>query len=293
MVFLYILEQIINGLAQGAIFALVAIGFTMILGITGLVTFCYGEIVMFGGFAAYYVFNYVGVNVPLAIIAAFLVAGLLGFIIHKICYEKFLNEKNHLTSLVCTLGMSILLKNMAQIVFGVDMKAMPSVFGNKYISLGEIRITYLQIMIVGVVILLSIILSIFLKKTRTGIALRSVKDDKVAAALVGINASRITTLGNVIGSALGGIAGVLFCLNYLSVDPLMGGDIGMKAFSAAVVGGMTSIPVAALGGVGIGVAENLSVVIVTSAMRNLIAYAILIIVLVVRPQGLVRKKKGM
>lgn len=289
---MYILEQLINGLAQGAIFALVAIGFTMILGITGLVTFCYGEIVMIGGYASYYVFTYIGNNVPLAILAAFICSGLLGWIVHKVCYQKFLNEKSHLASLVCTLAMAYLLKNMAQITFGVQMKSMPNIFNGKSIMLGEIRITYLQILIIAVVIVLSILLSLFLKKTRIGAALRAVRQDKIAAALVGIDASRITTLGNCIGSALGGIAGVLFSLNYLSVDPLMGVDIGMKAFSSAIIGGMISIPAAAIGGAAIGVTENMSVVIFASSMRNIVAFAFLIIVLIFKPEGFGRIKKG-
>ena len=107
---------------------MVAIGFTMILGITGLVTFCYGETVMFGGFAAYFVFSWLGLNVPLAILGGFIFAGLIGYVIHKVCYEKFLAEKSHSSSLICTLGMSYLLKNTAQIAFGVEMKSMPSIF---------------------------------------------------------------------------------------------------------------------------------------------------------------------
>ena len=289
---MYILEQVINGLAQGAIFALVAIGFTMILGITGLVTFCYGEIVMFGGFASYYVFSYLGLNVPLAILAAFVCSGLIGLIVHKVCYQKFLHDKSHLASLVCTLGMAYLLKNVAQIAFGVEMKSMPNIFNGQYIMIGEIRITYLQILIIAVVIVLSILLSLFLRKTRLGAALRGVRQDKVASALVGINSSRITTLGNVIGSALGGVAGVLFSLNYLSVDPLMGGEIGMKAFSSAIIGGMISIPAAAIGGTLIGVTENLSVVIFTSSLRNIVAFAFLIIVLIFKPEGFGKMKKG-
>lgn len=289
---LYLLEQLMNGICQGSIYAMIAIGYTLIFGVTGLVTFCYGEIVMMGGFAAYYVFNWFGVVFPLALLGAFLFSAFVGFWVHKICYERFLSAPRHV-SLLCTIGMSMLLRNLAQIFFSLDMKSMPTILAGKYFRLfGKLRITYLQILIMSIVVLLSVLLTLFLNKTRIGAALRCVKQDKKAAALLGVDASRMTLLGNCLGSGLGGIAGVLYCITYMSVSATMGSTIGRIGYSSAVLGGMTNIPVSAFGAVIIGILENLSIVFVSASLRNGVAFLFLIIVLIFLPQGIGSKKKG-
>lgn len=161
---MYLLEQILNGVCQGMIYALMAIGYSTIVGVTGLVTFAYGEVVMIGAFAAYYCFEFFGAHLVPALLAGFLMAGLGGVVIHKVCYEHFFDAPRHI-SLICTIGMSMLLKNLAQILFGSQVKGMPTFFGGRFISLGGIRISFLQLLIFGLVIGLSAALSIFLNRT--------------------------------------------------------------------------------------------------------------------------------
>jgi len=287
---MYIVEQLINGLCQGGIYALIAIGFTLVFGITGLVTFCYGEIVMMGAYGSYFVFQWVGLNVPLAMLGAFLFSAFIGFFVYKICYERFLAVP-HQISLLCTIGMSTLLTNLAQLVFGLETKSMPMLMAGMNIQIGEIRITYLQILIIGVVVLLCLFLSWFLNKTRIGAALRSVKQDRVATELLGIDSSRVMMIGNCIGSALGGIAGILYCISYMSISPTLGTSVGRIGFSAAVLGGLVNIPWAAAGGVIIGILENLSIIWIPASFRSGIAYVFLIIVLIFLPQGIASRKK--
>lgn len=278
------INYIINGLCQGSIYALIAIGYTLIFGVTGLVTFCFGEVVMFGGFAGYYIFQLMGTNVPVAALGAFLLASLVGVFVHKLCYERFLTAPRHI-SLLCTIGMSTLLRNAAQLLFGTATKSMPTILAGQNIHIFGVRVSMLQLLIMGIVVFLSIFLSLFLNKTKIGAMLRCVKQDRTAAALMGIDASRITMIGNCIGSALGGVAGLLYCISYTSVYPTLGVSIGRIGFSAAVLGGMVSIPWAAAGGIIIGVLENLSIAWMPASLRTGVAYVFLIIVLIFLPQG--------
>lgn len=288
---MYLLEQILNGVCQGMIYALMAIGYSTIVGVTGLVTFAYGEVVMIGAFAAYYCFEFFGAHLVPALLAGFLMAGLGGVVIHKVCYEHFFDAPRHI-SLICTIGMSMLLKNLAQILFGSQVKGMPTFFGGRFISLGGIRISFLQLLIFGLVIGLSAALSIFLNRTRTGMTLRSVSQDKKAAALVGIDVERSTLTGNVLGCALGGVGGVLLGIYYGTIVPTMGGAVGMKAFSASVLGVLTDVAGAAIGGLLIGICENIGIMFMTTGLRDAIAFVFLILVLLVKPQGLFGRKGG-
>lgn len=285
------INYIINGLGQGSIYALIAIGYTLIFGVTGLVTFCFGEVVMFGGFAGYYIFSVLGTNVPVAAIGAFLLGSLVGLLVHKLCYERFLNAPRHI-SLLCTIGMSTLLRNAAQLIFGTATKSMPTILAGKNIYIFGVRVSVLQLLIMGIVVFLCIFLSLFLNKTRIGAMLRCVKQDRTAASLMGIDASRITMIGNCIGSALGGVAGLLYCISYTSVYPTLGASIGRIGFSSAVLGGMISIPWAAVGGILIGVLENLSIAWMPASLRSGVAYVFLIVVLIFLPQGVNSKGRS-
>lgn len=287
---MYLLEQILNGLCQGSIYALMAIGYTMIYGVVGLVTFSYGEVVMLGAFSAFYISTAFGSNIVLGSIVGFVGAGLIGIVIHKVCYEKFLDAPKHI-ALLCTIGMSMLLKNLAQIIFGSQVKAMPEVIVSKNIEFLGLRVTNLQIIILAVVIILSISLSLFLSRTKGGMMLRAVSQDKKAASLVGINVKRTTMLGNCIGCGLGGVAGVLLGIYYGTIVPTMGGMVGLKAMSACVLGGLTNIPGAAIGGLTIGVLENLGIMVFSSGYRDMFAFIFLVIVLLFCPQGLFIKRK--
>ena len=285
---MYIVEQIFNGISQGMIYALMAIGYSMIVGVTGLVTFTYGEVAMIGAFASYYAFNLLNVPLPIAILCSFLAAGLVGIIIHKVCYEHFLDAPKHI-SLICTIGMSMLLKNMAQIVFGTEVKPMPDGILRGVINIGSFRISYMQLFIFSIVVTMSIVFTLFLHKTKLGMALRSVSQSRKAAAIIGMDVKSITLLGNAIGCAMAGVAGILLACYYTTVAPTMGGSIGLKAFSAAVLGGMTNVAMAALGGLLIGIVESIGITLTSTGIRDAIAFGFLIIVLAISPNGLVRK----
>lgn len=291
---IYLLEQLINGLCQGLIYALIAIGYTLIVGVVGLVSLSYGETVMTGAYIAFLTFTYVSTNPLIAFVICFVGTGLLGVVLHKTCIEPFLESPRHI-SVMCTIGAGIFLKNIVQILTKSETKAIPPIFGDGYFSIGQIRISHVQIAILVVVLLLIVILTLFLNKTKTGISLKAVSQSRKAAALVGINVRRTALLGNVIGCGLGGIAGMLYAVYYSAFQATFGGPIGIKAFSASVLGGMSDIAVAALGGLSIGILENFGVAVFSSSYRDLIAFAFLILILVFKPEGFAiagRRRRG-
>lgn len=289
----YFLNQFVNGLCQGSIYALMAIGYSVIVGIVGMVTFTYGEIMMIGAFASFYVFSLIGTNLPLAIIASFAASFLIGMVVYKLCYERFFNAPRHI-ALLCTIGFSILIKNLAQIVFGPDTKPVLNIIDNKIftIHLGDIQldIKLLQIVIILLVIVLATGLTLFLNKTKMGMALRAVGQNREASYLMGINVKRTAMVGNCIGCGLGGIAGLLLAIYYYSCSATMGGIYSTKAFSASVLGGLTDIRFSALGGMCIGIIENLGITVTAAVFRDVFAFGFLILVLLIRPQGFVSKK---
>ena len=211
----YLLSQLMNGLCQGAIYALMAIGYSVIVGVVGMVTFTYGEIMMIGAFAAYYTFLLVGGNLWLMIPAAFLGSFLVGAVVYKVCYERFFNAPRHI-SLLCTIGFSILIKNLAQIVFGPDTKPLQNIIDNRIIPINlfgmQIQIKLLQVIIITLVIVFAVALTLFFNRTKWGVMLRAVSQNRDASYLVGINVKRVTLLGNCIGGAFGGIAGILLAI---------------------------------------------------------------------------------
>ena len=288
---MYFLQQLINGICQGSIYALVAIGYTLIVGITGLVSFCYGETVMVGAFLSWLAMSYLGDSPVLAILVALFGTAIVGAIIHKICYERFFDAPRHI-SLMCTIGMGILLKSLAQIVTRSETKPIAKLFGNGYIDIGAIRISYVQIAVLSIVIVASIALSIFMNKTKVGIMLKAVSQDKKAAALVDINVSKATMLGNMLGCGMGGVSGILYAVYYTSFKATMGNAIGMKAFSSSALGGLSDVAVSAIGGLNIGIFENIGISIFGSSYRDLIAFVFLILVLVIKPTGLSFGSKG-
>ena len=243
----YFLTQLANGICQGAIYALMAIGYSTIVGVVGLATFAYGEVMMIGAFAAYYSFLYLGDNIIIGLIASFLGSAIIGYLIHKICYENFFDKPKQI-SLICTIGFSTLLKNLAQLVFGAATKAVPNVINNFFIDIGPVRINAVQIAVLITVIVFSFLLYILFNKTKLGIKLRAVSQNREAAALMGIDVKKTALLGNMIGCGLGGIAGLLLALYYLSLYPTMGSTFGNKAFVSSIIGGLSSIPLSAAGG---------------------------------------------
>ena len=289
----YILNQLLNGICQGSIYALMAIGYSVIVGVVGMVTFTYGEVMMIGAFSAYYIFQGVGNNLPLAILAAFAGSFVIGIVIYKLCYERFFNAPRHI-SLLCTIGISMLLKNLAQIVFGPETKPVLNIIDNKTFNINlfgaVLNIKLLQIVIIILVIVLAVALTLFFNKTKWGVMLRAVSQNKDASYLMGINVKRTALLGNCIGCGFGGIAGILLSIYYYPVSATMGSSYSMKAFAASVLGGLVDIRFSALGGLCIGIIENLGIVASAAVFRDVFAFAFLILVLLFRPQGFVSKK---
>lgn len=278
-------EQLMNGLGQGAIYALMSIGYALIFGVVGLVTFVHGDVIMLGAFTAYYSFAYLGSSLFLALLLGFLASGAMGFFIHRICYNRFFNSPRQI-SLICTIGMGMFLRNLVQVAAGAESKGIPFSFGTGAVELPGLRITYKQIFIFAVVLALVLVLTVFLNKTRVGMSLKSVSMDKTASALVGIDTKWTTTVGNMIGCALAGVAGVLLAVYYGTITPTMGGTIGMKAFCCAVLGGVSSVGGAAVGGLLIGVCENLGIMVFSAGMRDTVSFLLLIAILLIKPEGL-------
>ncbi len=286
----YLLSQIINGLCQGAIYALLAIGYSSIVGVVGLVTFTYGEIIMFGAFAGFYFFNIFGNNIFLGILSSFMASFVIGIFVYKICYEHFFKAPRHV-SLLCTIGCSMLLKNLAQMIFGPNQKPLLGVVESRFYGTDTVHISMLQIIIITTVLVLSTLLALFFNKTKWGICLRAVSQDKEASYLMGINVRRMALLGNCVGCGLGGVGGILLSIHYQIIVATMGGALSMKAFSSSVLGGLTDIRYSALGGLLIGVIENLGISISSASFRDLFAFLFLIIVLMLKPEGLNRKNR--
>lgn len=286
----YFLNQLINGLCQGAIYALMAIGYSVVVGVVGMVTFTHGEVIMIGAFASFYAFEMLGNNLLIGAAAAFAASWLIGMFVYKVCYERFFNAPRHI-SLLCTIGVSILIKNLAQILFGPNQKPMLNVVRNSIYSIGYVNVSAVQMVIIVVVVLLAGLLSFFFNRTRWGIALRAVSQDKNAAYLVGINVRRTAMVGSCLGCGLGGIAGMLLSIYYQTLNATMGGPLGMKAFSSSVLGGLTDTRYSAIGGLCIGIIENLGITISSASFRDIFAFGFLILVLLIRPGGFVPKVK--
>ena len=287
----YFLNQLINGLCQGAIYALMAIGYSVVVGVVGMVTFTHGEVIMIGAFASFYAFEMLGNNILIGAAAAFAASWLIGMFVYKVCYERFFNAPRHI-SLLCTIGVSILIKNLAQILFGPNQKPMLNVVRNSIYSVGYVNVSTVQMVIIVVVVFLAGLLSFFFNRTRWGIALRAVSQDKNAAYLVGINVRRTAMVGSCLGCGLGGIAGMLLSIYYQTLNATMGGPLGMKAFSSSVLGGLTDTRYSAIGGLCIGIIENLGITISSASFRDIFAFGFLILVLLIRPGGFVPKVKG-
>ncbi len=284
----YYISQIINGMAQGSIYALMAIGYSVVVGVVGLVTFTHGEVIMLGAFASYFAFQFFGNNIFLGMVASFAASAFIGVFVYKVCYERFFDAPRHI-SLLLTIGVSMLLRNLAQIFIGPNAMPMLGVVENRFFGTGVVGVTLMQIIVIATVVSLSLLLFLVFNKTRWGVELRAVSQDKKAAALMGINVRLTTMLGNCIGSGLGGIAGMLLAIYYQTLIATMGGSAGMKAFSASVLGGLTDIPSAALGGLSLGIIENLGITFASASFRDIFAFIFLVLVLLVKPEGFAKK----
>ncbi|MEG0822952.1 MAG: branched-chain amino acid ABC transporter permease [Erysipelotrichaceae bacterium] len=283
-----LLQQLVNGLSLGSIFALVALGYTMVYGIIKLINFAHGDIYMIGAYVGYMTITSLKVGLIPALLIAMVVCGLLGVLIEKVAYKPLRNA-SRITSLITAIGVSMFLEYGMMYVMGASVRTFPEVIDNKIFTIGGVNISTIQILIFVTTIVLMVLLQFIVHKTKIGKAMRAVSVDPDAAQLMGINVDSTISYTFLIGSALAGAAGVLVGIYYNSISPLMGFTPGLKAFIAAVFGGIGSIPGALIGGVSIGVIETLVSGYASSLLKDAVVYIVLIIILVFKPTGLLGK----
>ena len=282
------LQQLINGLSLGSIYALIALGYTMVYGIIKLINFAHGDIYMLGAYIGFICTAQLGMGFFSALITAMALCALIGVVIERIAYKPLRNA-TRITALITAIGVSYFLEASTQKVMGTDVKTFPQVLANQKIMLGGVMITTQQIAIFVITIVLMLLLQYIVRKTKVGRAMRAVSVDADAARLMGVNVDMTISYTFAIGSALAGAAGVLVGLYYNSINPLMGMLPGVKAFIAAVFGGIGIIPGAMFGGFFIGIVETLVSGYGSSLYKDAVVYIILIIILVVKPAGLLGK----
>lgn len=282
-------EQLINGLALGSVYALLALGYTMVYGIIKLINFAHGEIYMIGAFAGYFAANTLGLSLIPTLIVAMVISAIAGVIIEKVAYKPLRNSPR-ITLLITAIGVSLLLQNGMKLIVGASPKAFPELIKNKVISLGGVQINNKIILMFVVAAVLVLLLQFIVYKTKVGKAMRAASFDIEASQLMGINVNNTISLTFAIGSALAGIAGVLVAITYPSINPYMGTMPGLKAFVAAVLGGIGSIPGALIGGFLIGIIETLTKAYISTSFSDAIAFSVLIIILLIKPSGLLGKK---
>ncbi|MGI6261452.1 MAG: branched-chain amino acid ABC transporter permease [Acutalibacteraceae bacterium] len=279
------ISQLINGLQLGSIYALVALGYSMVYGIIMLLNFAHGDIIMVGGYIAMLIIT-AGINPAVAVVAAIVGCAVLAMVIEKIAYKP-LRSAPRISLLITAIGVSMLLQNLAQLIFSANAQSFPSssIITVQNISLGGTQISVTAIVTIAVSIISMILLTLLVQKTRMGKAMRAVSEDMGAAQLMGINVNRTVSFTFAVGSVLAGIGSILYCCRYPVLTPTIGSMLGLKAFVAAVLGGIGSIPGAMIGGFAIGLAEVLVTSLGLSEWADGIVFAILIVVLLFRPTG--------
>lgn len=295
------LQQLANGLAQGGIYALIALGYTMIYGVLRFINFAHGDVYMLGAFAGFYVgpailrLFHLGPSytaVALVLLAAMLLCALAGIVIERLCYRP-LRDRPRIIVLITAIGVSLLLENAGQLIFGADPKSFPEIIVDRALeipaswgSLSTLTITLSQVLVFGATLLLVLALHRIVNRTRIGLAMRALSLNPIAAQLAGVDLDRVIMFTFGLGSALAGAAGILTSIQQPSIDPLMGISAGLKAFVAAVLGGIGSLPGAVLGGVLIGLLEAFVVGYLSPTYRDPIVFGVLILILLFRPTGL-------
>ena len=283
------LNQLINGLQIGSIYALIALGYTMVYGIVKLINFAHGDIIMVGAYAALLALTGLGLPFPAAVVISMAVCVAVGVVIERVAYKP-LRSSPRISSLITAIGVSIFLQNLAQKIFTATPRPFPSVLPLTTLQLGGLSISFTTLLTIAVSVALMILLQFIVKSTRTGKAMRAVSEDMGAAQLMGINVNTTVSITFAIGCALAAIGAVLYCIAYPRVQPTMGSLPGLKAFIAAVLGGIGILPGAMLGGMIMGVAESLTKGYISSSLADAVVYGILIVVLLVKPAGLLGKK---
>lgn len=285
------ITYLINGISLGSVYALIALGYTMVYGIAKMLNFAHGDVIMIGAFTTYTICSTMGLSPLIGVPAAVIVCTVLGMAIEKIAYKPLRKAASPLAVLITAIGVSYLLQNVALLIFGANAKSFTSVVSMDPLRLadGQINITGETLITIFSCLAIMIGLMFFINKTKAGQAMLAVSEDKGAAQLMGVNVNGTIALTFAIGSALAAIAGVLLCSAYPSLTPYTGSMPGIKAFVAAVFGGIGSIPGAFIGGILLGIIEIFSKAYISSQLADAIVFAVLIIVLLVKPTGLLGK----
>ncbi len=313
------LQQLINGITLGAIYALIALGYTMVYGVLKLINFAHGDVFMVGAFMGFYLANGIGVRAAqsfmgnpeasgfgrllshglvggggepslvtalIVMLLAMVICALLGMLIERLAYRP-VRKYSRLTALITAIGVSLLLENGGQFLFGADPKPFPQLVTSRYIQLpGGAIITNQDLIVLVIAIILMIALQLIVYRTKTGKAMRAVSVDPEAASMMGIDVDRVISITFLLGSALAGAAGVMTGIVYQNLNPYMGFGAGLKAFTAAVVGGIGNIGGAMLGGLLIGIAETLTSGYLSSQFQDLIVFSLLVVFMLFRPTGI-------
>ena len=285
------LSFLISGLSLGSVYALIALGYTMVYGIAKMLNFAHGDVIMVGAYLIYVVSTMQGLPLWVGLLASVVGCTVLGMLIERLAYKP-LRGAQSLAVLITAIGVSYFLQNAALLIFGSSPKSFTSVINRKPLSLfgGALVISWEAILTLVVSIVIMVALTVFINKSKQGKAMRAVSEDRDAARLMGINVNRTITLTFAIGSALAAVAGILLCSSYPTLTPYTGAMPGIKAFTAAVFGGIGSVPGAMLGGVLIGIIQMLANGYISTQLSDAIVFAVLIIVLLVKPTGLLGKK---
>ena len=279
------LTQVLNGLQLGSIYALVALGYTMVYGIILLLNFAHGDIIMFGSYVAWIALVQLGLNPAIAVLLAIFGCVVLGVLIDKVAYAP-LREAPRLSILIPAIGVSYLLENGVQLLLGADAKVVPSIIDLGTVQVFGSTLSGTALLTVAVTIVATVVLTLLVQKTRLGKAMRAVSEDMGAARLMGVNVNSTISFTFAVGSALAGIAAILYSMAYQQVSPTMGVMLGTKAFVAAVLGGIGSIPGAVIGGLIVGFSEVFVAAFGLSVWQDAVVFLLLILVLVVKPTGL-------
>lgn len=285
------ISYLLSGISLGSIYAIIALGYTMVYGIAKMLNFAHGDVIMVGGYVSFMAMSSAGLPALPAVLLSVLVCTALGVVIERIAYKP-LRGANSLAVLITAIGVSYLLQNLALLIFGANPKSFSSVVPLPALSLagGKLTISGETLTAILACVIVMISLTAFINKTRAGQAMLAVSEDKGAATLMGVNVNSTIALTFAIGSALAALAGVLLCSAYPTLTPTTGAMPGIKAFVAAVLGGIGSIPGALIGGLLLGVLENLSKAYISSKLSDAIVFSVLIIVLVVKPTGILGRK---
>ena len=284
----HFIQTLISGLSLGSIYALIALGYTMVYGIAKMLNFAHGDIIMIGAYAGIIAVGQMNLPPLAAVLLSILICALLGVLIEFLAYKP-LRQAPPLSVLITAIGVSYFLQNLALILFGSQQKAYPTLAVMSHYTIGGVTIDGISILTLLVTAVIMVVLTFFINKTRLGKAMRAVSEDKAAASLMGISVNGTITLTFAIGSALAAVASIFYGMSYVYIKPTTGAMPGIKAFTAAVFGGIGSVPGAMLGGILLGVIEQLSKTYISTLWSDAIVFGVLVLVLVVKPTGLLGK----